>query len=147
VLARQALKASGKVAGRTVGKLFPFGIGAVIGGVGSFTFGRDVVKAAHLAFPTTPTAFPDALLDFHKPEPGVGEPSRAMKALLAAGDGATGFGEAAWDKTSGARSAIKGAAAGGVAAVKETVIRSGATKAAVVRSRLRRKRDDDEASL
>lgn len=142
VLARQALRASGKITARTLGKVLPFGIGAVIGGVGSFTFGRDVVKAAHLAFPTTPTAFPDALVDFHKPEPGVGEPPRAMKALLAAGDGATGFGEAAWDRTSGARSAIKGAAVGGVG-----VIRSGATKAAIVRSRLTRKRDDDAASL
>ena len=102
-----------------------------------------MVKAARLAFPTTPTAFPDALLDFEKPEPGVGEPSRAMKALLSAGDGATGFGEAAWDKTSGARSAIKGAAVGGVAAVKGTVIKGGVTKAAAVRSRFKRKGDDE----
>jgi len=147
VLARQALRASGKVTARTLGKVLPFGIGAVIGGVGSFTFGRDVVKAAHLAFPMTPTAFPDALLDFHKPEPGVAslenaEPSRAMKAMQSAAGSASGFGEAAWDKTSGARSAIKGAAVGGVAAVKGTVIKGGATKATAARSRLTRKRDE-----
>ena len=133
VLARQALKAGGKVAGRTLGKVLPFGIGAVVGGVGSFTFGRDVVKAAHLAFPTPPTAFPDALLDFEKPDPEVGEPTRAMKALQSAGDGAAGFGEAAWGKTSGARAAIKGAATGSVGAIKDH-----ATKAAEVRSRFQR---------
>ncbi len=152
VLARQAVRASGKVAGRTLGKVLPFGIGAVIGGVGSFTFGRDVVKAAHLAFPTTPTAFPDALLDYERPEPGVGEPSRAMRALQSAGDGATGLGEAAWGKTSGARSAIMGAAVGGVSKVRGgaavskirggaavSKIRGGAAKAAAAGSRLKRK--------
>jgi hypothetical protein len=156
VLARQALRASGKVAGRTLGKVLPFGIGAVIGGVGSFTFGRDVVKAAHLAFPTTPTAFPDALLDFAKPEPGLASlenagPSRAVKAMHSAAGSASGFGGAAWEKTSGARSAIKGAAVGGATAVKGAAvggagaIRGGAAKAASARSRLARKRDDNEA--
>jgi hypothetical protein len=140
VLARQALKAGGKVAGRTLGKVLPFGIGAVIGGVGSYTFGRDVVKAVHLAFPMPPVVFPDAVVDFTKPEPGVvpvdgAEPSRAMKALQAAGDGASGFGEAAWEKTSGARSGIKGAVAGGIGA-----IRGGAAKAAAVRPRRKRNR-------
>jgi hypothetical protein len=138
VLARQALRASGKLTARTLGKVLPFGIGAVIGGVGSFTFGRDVVRAARLAFPMPPVAFPDALLDFTKPEPGVAswesaEPSRAMRALQAAGDGASGFGEAAWDKTRGARSAIKGVAVGGIGA-----IRGGAAKAAAARPRRKR---------
>jgi len=137
VLARQALKAGGKVAGRTLGKVLPFGIGAVIGGVGSYTFGRDVVRAAHLAFPTPPVVFPDAVVDFTKPEPGIGEPSRAMKALQSAGDGASSFGEAAWEKTSGTRSAIKGAAVGGVGFIK-----GAAAKVAGARSRRRRKGDD-----
>ena len=128
VLARQALRASGKLTARTLGKVLPFGIGAVIGGVGSFTFGRDVVRAARLAFPMPPTSFPDALLDFTKPEPGVAssesaEPSRAIKALQAAADGASGFGEAAWDKTSGARSGIKGAVSGGIGAVRSRLKR------------------------
>jgi hypothetical protein len=140
VLARQALRASGKLTARTLGKVLPFGIGAVIGGVGSFTFGRDVVRAARLAFPMPPTVFPDALLDFTKPEPGEvsadgAEPSRAMKALQAAGGGASGLGEAAWDKTRGARSGIKGAVTGGIGA-----IRGGAAKAAAVRSRRKHNR-------
>ena len=68
-------------------------MGAVLGGVGSFTFGRSVVKAAHLAFPTPPTYFPASLVDFAKPEPGtigadgkIVEPNRAMKALQAAAE-------------------------------------------------------------
>ena len=123
VLARQALKAGGKVAGRTLGKVLPFGIGAVIGGVGSFTFGHDVVKAAHIAFPTPPTAFPADLLDFEKREAGTAletvQASRAVKAMQSAAGSASSFGEAAWDKTSGARSAIKGAAASGAGRCQE----------------------------
>ena len=61
VLARQALKASGAVGARTLGKAIPFGLGAVVGGVGSYTFGRDVVRAARAAFPTPPTEFPPSI--------------------------------------------------------------------------------------
>lgn len=129
MLDRQAVKASGKVGARTVGKVLPFGIGAVIGGVGSFRFGHDVVKAAHLAFPMPPVAFHDALLDFTKPEPGVAsldsaETSRAMKAMQSAAGSASGFGGAAWGKTSGARSAIKGAAVGGASAIRSRLKRN-----------------------
>jgi len=132
VLDRQALKACGKVGARTlgkvlpfgIGKVLPFGIGAVIGGVGSFTFGRDVVKATHLAIPMPPTAFPDVLVDFTKPEPGIGETSRAMKALQLAGESASGLGEVAWGKTSGARSAIKDAAVGGASAIRSRLKRN-----------------------
>ncbi len=45
-----------------------------IGGVGSFTFGRDVVKAARMAFPTTPTQFPESLVDFASPTPHSANP-------------------------------------------------------------------------
>jgi hypothetical protein len=148
VMAREALKASGKVGSRMVGKVLPFGIGAVIGGVGSFTFGRDVVKATHVAFPTAPKDFPEVLRDFAKPERGVGEPSRAMRAMQAAASGASDFGEAAWGKAKDvggnfrsagvdedgmprearaltavkrAGSAVKGAATGGVGAVVDRV--------------------------
>jgi hypothetical protein len=68
--------------------------------------------------------------------------------MQSAAGSASSFGEAAWDKTSGARSAIKGAALGGAGAVEEAAvsgagaIRSGATKAADARSRLRRKGDE-----
>lgn len=170
VLARQALQATGKVGARTIGKVLPFGIGAVIGGVGSFTFGRDVVRAAHLAFPTTPTTFPASLHNYEKPDPEVGEPSRAMKALQSAGDSAADLGEAAWDKTSGARSAIKDAAATGTDTVKSAAsggvdalrgaaergiraskgaassgtraIKDAASRGAAARSRFKRKSDD-----
>ena len=129
VLACKALKAYGKVGARTLGKVLPFGIGAVIGGVGGFTFGRDVVKATHLAFPMPLVAFPDALLDFTKPEPGVAsldnaETLRAMKAMQSASGSASGFGGAASGKTSGAQSAIKGAAVGGVGAIRSKLKRS-----------------------
>ncbi|WP_291377769.1 hypothetical protein [Demequina sp.] len=115
VMAREALKASGKVGVRTLGKAIPFGLGAVVGGVGSFTFGRDVVKAARLAFPTTPTVFPAALLEFRKPEPGAGaspeaaQPSRAVKALQSAASSASGIGGGVWDTVSGAAGTVGGA--------------------------------------
>jgi hypothetical protein len=98
VLARQALKDGAKVGAKTLGKAIPFGVGAIVGGVGSFTFGRDVVKAAHLAFPTAPTDFPEALVDFQKPEPEIVKPSRAVKALQSAASNVSDFGEAVWDK-------------------------------------------------
>jgi len=98
VIARRALMASAKFEAGTLGKAIPFGFGAVVGGVGSFTFGRDVVKAARLAFPMPPTDFPEALLDFQKPEPEIVEPSRAVKALQSAADNVSDFGEAVWDK-------------------------------------------------
>ena len=151
VLARQALQATGKVGARTIGKVLPFGIGAVIGGVGSFTFGRDVVKAAHLAFPTTPTVFPSSVLDYEKPEPGASEPSRAMKALQSAGDGASGLGEAAWYKTSGARSAIKGAADRGINVAKSAAasgtraIKGATAQGAAAGSRFKPKKDDNRS--
>lgn len=98
VFARQALKESGKVGARTLGKAIPFGVGVVVGGLGSFAFGRDVVKAARLAFPVPPTEFPEALLDFQKPEPGTVEQSRAVQALQSAADTVSDFGEAVWEK-------------------------------------------------
>jgi len=152
VIAREALKDSAKLGARTLGKAIPFGLGAIVGGVGSFTFGRDVVKAAHLAFPTAPTDFPESLLDFRKPEPEVVEPSRAVKALQSAAGNVSDFGEAVWDKatdlvdvfrsvdidgdgvpdearalTAAKRtgSAIKGAAAGTVGAVGSLFHRKG----------------------
>ena len=115
VLARQALRASGKVGARTLGKAIPFGLGAIVGGVGSFTFGRDVVKAAHLAFPTTPSAFPASLLDYEKPTPGASvwdsenpDQPRAVKALQSAADNASDFGEVAWDKSKDAAGGVAG---------------------------------------
>ena len=144
VIAREALKASAKFGAGTLGKAIPFGLGAVVGGVGSFTFGRDVVKASHLAFPSTPTEFPESLRDFAKADPEISEPSRAFKAFQSASDNVSEFSEAIKDRTTDAvnafrsvdldgdgipdearaltaakhaGSAIKGAASGGVGAV------------------------------
>lgn len=157
VIARRALMASAKFGAGTLGKAIPFGFGAVVGGVGSFTFGRDVVKAARLAFPMPPTDFPEALLDFQKPEPEIVEPSRAVKALQSAADNVSDFGEAVWDKATDvvdvfrsvdidgdgvpdearaltaakrARSAITGAAVGSVGAVGSLFKRKGDDNAA-----------------
>jgi len=107
VIARQALKASAKFGVGTLGKAIPFGVGAVIGGVGSFTFGRDVVKAARIAFPSPPTDFPDVLRDFEKADPDVTAQSRAVKALQSAAGTASGLGEAARDKAGGAVGAVR----------------------------------------
>jgi hypothetical protein len=144
VLAREALKTSGKVSAGVLGKAIPFGVGAVIGGVGSFTFGRDVVKAARVAFPEPPVDFPAVLADFERPESTSAEPSRAVAALQAAAGGVSDFGEEAWGTATraaqvfrsvdldgdgipdearalttvkGAGSAVKGAAAGAAGAV------------------------------
>jgi len=141
VLARQALRAGGKVGVRTFGKILPFGLGAVLGGVGSFTFGRDVVKAVHLAFPTPPTGFPESLLDFEKPEPGsvgpdgeIVEASRAVKALQAAADIVPDK-----DQALGAVKRV-GSVAKEVAVTGAGVIRDAAVEgASAVRTRLTRK--------
>ncbi|MBO0923796.1 hypothetical protein J1G44_06240 [Cellulomonas sp. zg-ZUI199] len=91
VLAREALKTGGKLTAGTLGKAVPFGVGAVIGGVGSFTFGRDVVKASRLAFPDPPAGFPPSL-DQVAADEGPGEPSRAVLALQKAAVGAATLG-------------------------------------------------------
>ncbi len=98
VIAKQALKESAKFGAGTLGKVIPFGIGAVVGGVGSFSFGRSVVKSARLAFAVAPTEFPEVLLDFSKPDLSVVAQSRAVKAMQAAAGRASDFGEAAWGK-------------------------------------------------
>lgn len=84
VLAREAIKGSAKLGAGTLGKIIPFGVGAIVGGAGSFIFGRDVVKAAHIAFATPPTEFPESLRDFQKPDANAAAPPRAVRALTAA---------------------------------------------------------------
>lgn len=99
VLAREALKTGTKFGAGMIGKAIPFGLGAVIGGVGSFTFGRDVVKSVRVAFPGGLGDFPDSLVEFRKPSRKDQEPSRATKAFQAAASNVSDFGEAIWDKT------------------------------------------------
>jgi hypothetical protein len=96
VLAKQALKSSAKFGAGTLGKVIPFGVGAIVGGVGSYTFGRDIVKAARLAFPAPPADFPDALRDFSKPEQGLIKSSRAAQALQSAAHTVVDAGGATW---------------------------------------------------
>jgi hypothetical protein len=58
-----------------------YGVGALVGGITRFVFGREVVDAAHSAFPDAPDTFP-AYLDVHaKPEKADNEPNRALEAL------------------------------------------------------------------
>lgn len=48
-------------AGSVVGRILPFGIGAVIGGVGNQMVGRTVVRAARSGFGPAPAQFPASL--------------------------------------------------------------------------------------
>ncbi len=98
VIGRESLKLGGKLGAGTAAKAIPFGVGAVIGGVGSFTFGRDVVKASRIAFPATPEVFPEWLEDFAKPPKENVPPSRAALALDAASSSVKDFGENVWGK-------------------------------------------------
>lgn len=107
VIGRESLKLGGKMGAGVVGKAIPFGVGAVIGGVGSYTFGRDVVKASRVAFPEEPTDFPDWLLDFAKPAREDVEPSRATLALEAAASSVKDFGENVWGKVGAAADAFR----------------------------------------
>ncbi|WP_144794210.1 hypothetical protein [Microbacterium paludicola] len=107
VIGREALKLGGKLGASTVGKAIPFGVGAVIGGLGSFTFGRDVVKSARVAFPETPQEFPEWLLDYERPERVAAEPTRAALALEAASSNAKDFGESVWGKVTAATEAFR----------------------------------------
>lgn len=106
VIGREALKLGGKLGAGTLGKAIPFGVGAVIGGVGSFTFGRDVVKSSRMAFPETPETFPDWLHEYEKAERNT-EPSRAAAALEAAAGNVKDFGEGVWGKVSVATEAFR----------------------------------------
>lgn len=51
---------------------------------------------SRIAFPVSPSDFPETLLNFQKPDPGMLEPSCAVTALQSATDNASDFGEAVW---------------------------------------------------
>jgi hypothetical protein len=53
-----------------IGRIMPFGIGAVIGGVGSNLLGRKIVQSSRLAFGPAPAFFPENL------EPRAREPKK-----------------------------------------------------------------------
>jgi hypothetical protein len=81
-----------------------YGVGAVMGGVTRFVFGRDVVDAARAAFAEAPDAFPDYLDVLANHEGGDDEPNRAFEAFegaakavgagVSSGAGAVGMGVA-----------------------------------------------------
>lgn len=58
-----------------------YGVGALVGGVTRFVFGREVVDAARSAFSDPPDTFPAHLDVPPKPEKGEGEPNRALAAV------------------------------------------------------------------
>lgn len=62
-----------------------YGVGALVGGVTRFVFGRDVIEAARAAFPQAPIAFPSHLHVPAKAKRGTlrtkAEPNRALAAL------------------------------------------------------------------
>lgn len=57
-----------------------YGVGAIVGGVTRFTFGKDVVAASRTAFSAPPEHFPSHLA-LEEAEEDDGEPSRALAAL------------------------------------------------------------------
>jgi hypothetical protein len=58
-----------------------YGVGALVGGITRFVFGREVVNAAQSAFPDPPGMFPAYLDVPAKPEKADNEPNRALEAL------------------------------------------------------------------
>jgi len=65
--------------GSVVGRMIPFGIGAVVGGGGNHLMGRRVVNSARSAFGPAPAAFPANL----EPRPKQPKARRAPKAVRA----------------------------------------------------------------
>lgn len=67
-----------------------YGVGALVGGITRFVFGREVVDAAQSAFPDAPNTFPVYLDVPAKPEKADSEPNKALEALEAAAKAAGG---------------------------------------------------------
>lgn len=65
--------------GNVVGRLLPFGIGAVVGGGGNHLLGRRVVNSARTAFGPVPDTFPASLDDRRPPRPKKVKAPRAAK--------------------------------------------------------------------
>ena len=58
-----------------------YGVGALVGGITRFVFGREVVDAAQSAFPDAPGTFPAYLDVPAKPEKADNDPNRALEVL------------------------------------------------------------------
>lgn len=97
-----------------------YGVGAVVGGVTRFVFGRDVVTAARTAFPPPPDTFPTHLAVPAKADDDDDEPNRALVALEeAAKSTGTWISGAAGSVSDGVAS---GAAAAGAGVAKATKV-------------------------
>ena len=71
-----------------LGRLVPFGVGAVVGGAGNHLLGRRVIKSARSAFPPVPLDFPSELAPVIK-LPKEPKPSKAitLPKVRTSGDG------------------------------------------------------------
>jgi hypothetical protein len=72
-----------------VGRLIPFGIGAVVGGTGNHLLGRQVVKSARDAFPPAPIVLPGELEPPAK-DAGTGRERRTLRLPFRRKPAATG---------------------------------------------------------
>src|SRR5690606_10907575 len=106
-IGRESIKLGGKLGAGTVGKTIPYGVWAVSGGLGSLTFGRDVVKSAHAGIPLSASGLTDWPQDFAKPERVNVDPTRAALALVSAAGSVKDFGENVWGKLSAATEAFR----------------------------------------
>jgi hypothetical protein len=75
-----------------LGKRGQISLGAALSGASRFVFGREVVVAAHGAFPPAPVAFPDHLTVEVKEKSDKGdEPNRALLTLQSAAQATVGW--------------------------------------------------------
>ena len=79
--------------GSVVGRIIPFGIGAVVGGVGNQLLGRTIIRAARSAFGPPPQAWPAELaIVARAPRRPRKAPTTAIEAAGGLGTPATGSG-------------------------------------------------------
>lgn len=101
LLATGAAKLGARAGSGTFAKVLPFGVGAVVGGVASFFFGRSVVTASRAAFSAPPTTWPAALELADSDGDGIPDLPRPVTAMRAAAASAKDFTEEAWSKVAG----------------------------------------------
>ena len=61
-----------------VGRMIPFGIGAIVGGTGNHLLGRQIIRGSREAFPPPPAVFP-AILEPKVRQPRIERPARATR--------------------------------------------------------------------
>jgi hypothetical protein len=96
-----------------LGRLVPFGVGAVVGGAGNHLVGRRVVKSARSAFPPVPLDFPSELAPViklpkePKPPKAIPQPRERTSEAGAAGSRLRSISEKARKALPGGRSMPK----------------------------------------